>query len=38
MVAYATKYYLNGQAEADIFLAILTDEIPEFSAIFEEWM
>lgn len=28
LVAYATKYYLNGQSESDIFLAVLTDEIP----------
>jgi hypothetical protein len=29
---------LNGQADAEIFLAVLIDEVSDFEKIFEQWI
>lgn len=38
MVCYAVKYYLNGQSEAEIYLNVIVDEVPDFENAFEKWI
>jgi hypothetical protein len=37
LVGYATKYYLNGQDEAELFNHAVAASVAHFTGVFEEW-